>query len=256
MGVNTTDAIVLRRREFRETSLLVTLFTKDFGKINGLIKGARGARAQAGLNPQLFTLNRIVFYPRKRGDLDMVTECDLIDFFDDAKRDLERLAFASYFGELVDVVGQARQPSSELFDLLLNSLKRLSDNSSAKRTARIFEIKLLKILGLSPNLTNCVGCNKDIEWKATDRASFVLRDGGLRCKECDTGNSVTKGVLPILRGTANFIMHVERASHERVSRIKVSRPVGVQLERLMDAFIAFYVKSNLKSVDFLRKLKI
>src|SRR3989338_2409031 len=100
MAINKTGAIVLRTRELRETSIIATFYTGSFGKINGVVKGVRGGRAQyAGGALELFALDEIVFYERKGSDLFLISQCDLVNFFSAARNRLDSLAHATYLIE-------------------------------------------------------------------------------------------------------------------------------------------------------------
>ncbi len=68
MPIQKTEGVLLKKRDLRETSLIVTFYTKDFGKISGVLKGVRGERPTASGVPQLFSLNQIVFYEKKKKD--------------------------------------------------------------------------------------------------------------------------------------------------------------------------------------------
>ena len=76
MAIQKTDALLLRKKDLRETSLILSFFTRDFGKINGVLKGVRGSRARGNANPLYFSLDQIVFYEKKKSDLFIISQCD------------------------------------------------------------------------------------------------------------------------------------------------------------------------------------
>ncbi len=249
MAIQTTDGIVLKKQNLRETSIILTLFTKDFGKLSGIIKGARGPKAAIGNNPQVFTLNRVVFYERKRGNLNSISQCDLKDFFEPVRKDLERTVYANYLLELVNSVTVEGDVNEEIYNLLLNSLKLISGQASAKRVARIFEIKLREISGFMPELDTCASCDREIE----QDAKFSFRLGRLLCKKCEGKD---KDAVKMSRGTINFIDRVRRSPFEFVSRVKVSQNVGRELEGFLRRFVDYHIQRNLKTVEFLKKIKL
>lgn len=254
MAIHTTDAIILRKQDVRETSLLVVFYTKDFGKIKGLIKGVRGPRGQVGQQVQLFTLNRIVFYDPRRSSLHTVSQCDLIDFFEAARYDMLKTSYACYFIELVDALTGDKDKSEEIYDLLLNSLMLLKTEASPKRISRILEIKLLMLSGLMPRLDKCVLCEEVIDFrrKGVKEARFSYKSGGLICEGCFKEDTSSRRILP---GTANFIDHVERTSYDKASRIKVSRHVGHELEDIMKKFLKYQLDKEIKALDFIEELE-
>ena len=249
MAIQKTDAILLRRRNLRESSLILTFFTKDFGKLGGVVKGVRGPRAQLGTCPQLFTLNKIIFYESKRKKLNIISQCDLKDFFDPIRRDLEKSTYAEYFLELADSFSEDYDKNEELFQLLVDSLMFLCTPASVKRIARIFEIRLLNLMGLMPDLTNCTNCG--VEPQTTIKFSFHL--GGLLCETC---SNQERGAVEISRGTINFIEHVKNLSYERAQRIKVSAKVGRELELILRNFVDHQLQYKPKTVQFMKKIGI
>lgn len=248
VNIRTADAIILRKYPFRETSLLLILYTKEYGKIKGIIKGIRGPRGQFGSFPEIFTLNKVVFYESKRREFFYVTECSLIDLFQNIRLDLERTGYATYLVELTDAASPFNDKNEELFDLLLNSLRLLCSSGSAKRITRIFEIKLLLILGLTPALDSCMQCGRGAE----RGAKFSFRLGGLLCQSC---HSFDKAATDISPGTVNFISHIEKTPHERTPRIKVSKKVGQELEYILRRFLDMHIDKKLKTLEFLRKIE-
>src|SRR3989338_4612181 len=250
MAIHTTDAIILREHDVRETSLLVTFFTRDFGKIKGLLKGVRGPKGPLGYQVQVFTLNKIVFYESKKADSHIVSQCDLLDFFEDIRKDIVKTGYAYYFIELVDALTEKSAESAEIFDLLLNSLNLLKTDASPKRIARILEIKLLQLSGVMPRLDACVSCGEAVDSK-NGSLRFSYKFGGLLCKNCAAKDSTSR---QILAGTVNFIDHIERAPYEKAENIKVSKDVGEELEGLMKRFLAYQLDTQLKSVEFLKAI--
>ncbi len=246
MAIQKTEGILLRKAHLRETSLILTFYTRDFGKIKGIVRGVRGPRGSCGgANMEIFALDGLVFYERKRSDIFTISQCDLLDFFGPVRASLEKLAYAAYLAELMDSVTALGDKNTEAFDLLLNSLKLLAGECSSKRVARIFEIKLLHLLGLMPTLEICANCGDKVDGPAR----FSFRHGGLICKKCLQSDREAR---PILQGTIKFIEHIRLLPYERVARIKVASEVGHELERTLRKFLDYHIERRLKTVEFLK----
>jgi len=246
--IQKTDAIILKKYPLRETSLLLILYTKDFGKIKGVIKGVRGPRAQFGSYPEILTLNRIVFYEGKRKEFFYITQCDLLDHFRDMRMDLERTSYATYMAELAEATSVFGDKNEEFFELLLNGLRGLCSTASPKRITRIFEIKLLILLGLMPTLDGCAHCRG----KAQGEVKFSLLSGGLLCKSCFSSD---KAAIDISAGTVKFIKYIEKAELKKTSRVKVSKEVGEEVEDVLRRFLDAHIEKKLKTIDFLKKIE-
>jgi len=249
MGIIETDAILLKKTELRETSLLVDFYTRESGKIKGVIKGVRNPQPQFGSVYEAVTLDRIVFYEKTNRAINLVSQCDLLDFFYPLRQGLDRLSFAIYFTELIDATCQYGQANADIYELLLGSLRFLCGNGSARRIARIFEIKLMKYLGMMPVMKRCVNCDVDV----IERPKFSVKNGGVLCPDCYSSDS---GCRPILTGTVNFIESVAALPLDKVTRVKVAKQVGRDVEHLMRGFLEYHLQKRFRTVIFMENAGI
>ena len=150
MAIQKTEAILLKKKDFRETSFILTFFTKDFGKVDGIIKGARGYRPRGDANPIFFSLDQVVFYEKKKGGISIISQCETQEVFLNILKEWGRAASAYYMLELVDVFTEPGGKSEEVFECLLNSFKFLDNGKESESITRLFEIKLLTALGFWP----------------------------------------------------------------------------------------------------------
>lgn len=246
--IHKTDAIILRTRPYKETSLIVTFYTRDFGKINGLAKGVKRPKARYASAFQPFSFNQIIFYERKESDLVTITQCDLKDSFEPIRADLVKTAYASYLSELTDEVAEPKDKNEELFKLLFLILKLLSESEEeAERLVRIFEVKLLVLAGLMPALDTCVNCDK----KITHTARFSLSLGGIVCPNCFSQDPQAR---PISQGAAATIIYLQKASLKDALRLKFTAPITQELKNILIGFIEYQLEKPLKTLSFLQKI--
>ncbi len=249
MAIQKTEGILLRRQDLRETSIILTFYTRDFGKIKGIVRGIRGPRGQyGGGGLEICAHDGIVFYERKRGDIYTVSQCDLIDFFYPMRASLEKLAYAVYLAELLDSVTSLGDKNEDVFDLMVNSQRFLCGDASARRVARVFEIKLLYLIGLMPSLELCVCCGG----KIADSRRFSYVHGGLVCSQCARTERQTVAILP---GTAKFMEHVLNSPYDKAARVKVAAAVGKELETILRTFLDYHIERRLKTVHFLKEIE-
>lgn len=154
MALQKTEAIILRRQEVRETSLLIVAYSRHLGKVLGLLKGVRGARAAVPWYLEPMTLQALVLYERRRSPYCLISSCDLMDAFDPLRRDLAKLCFASFCLDLVDAMTETQDPHPEIFESLLSCLRAMGEGADPKSMARSLEVKLLKASGLLPELAS------------------------------------------------------------------------------------------------------
>jgi len=250
MSIIETEAILLNKIELRETSLLLDYYTKESGRIKGCIKGVRSPQPQFGSVYEILTLDKIIFYERKNSDIYTVSRCELVDYFPELRKDLKKLGYAAYFAELINTTCGIGEKNEGIFEVLVESLRALCGSGSAKRITRVFEIKLLKALGLVPRLRQCVNCGSE---DITRETRVSIKSGGVLCRRCA---SVDLASIPILAGTLNFIESVAHMPLEKVSRIKLSDPVGKEVERFLKVFLDFHVHTHFKSMEFMKEVGV
>ena len=153
MAIQKTEAIILRRQEVRETSLMLTAFSRHLGKFQGLVKGVRGGRAAVPWYLEPLTLQSVVLYERRRSPWVLVSTCDLLDGFEPIRHDLVRTATATYGLDLVDAMTGVGDAQPEIFELLLSFLRGLeSPEADPSSLTRFLEIHLLRASGLLPRV--------------------------------------------------------------------------------------------------------
>jgi DNA repair protein RecO (recombination protein O) len=248
MPAQRAEGIILRKYPLRETSYILVVFTKEFGKIKGVIKGVRSPYPQFAGNFEIFIKCELLFYRKQKRPMDLITQCEAIDFYLPVRKDIERLTYANYFIELISVVTNDYDPNEELYRILVQSLEMLGTGSSAKRVSRIFEIKLLGVLGLSPQLAECVECGSPLE----RGIGFSPASGGALCSGCASRD---KGSLELSLGTLKFLRKIQQSDFDKTSHIKVSREVGRETERILKRFMAYHLGRPMKSLKFLEKME-
>ena len=208
MSSEKTLAIVLRTIEFSETSLVVTLFTEDFGKISALAKGARRPKGPFDGALDLLSICRVVFLPKSSGTLDLLTEAKLERCFRAATRNLKSLNAAYYVAEMLRELTDEHDPHPELFRFAQNTLVSLDaletgQNQEVSQYVMRFELAALRLLGHAPTLRDCAGCGKQL--RIARRVAFGLIAGGVLCEHCRQG---TRQVASISAGGISAMLQV------------------------------------------------
>jgi len=198
-------AIVLRTVEFMESSLVVTLFTREFGKVRALAKGARRLKGPFESAIDLLALCRIVFLRKSSEALDLITESKLLRRFRPAGRNLSSLYAGYYVAELLSELTDDYDPHPELFDLADESLLALSAGEPVANRVLRFELVALRFLGHLPSLETCVDCSAKVPM--TGRVAFGHQHGGVLCPQCVKGKQqlvwASAGALRAMRQLAD-----------------------------------------------------
>ena len=185
------DALVLRTVDFSETSLIVTLYTRQFGKIEALAKGGRRLKGPFESSLDILARNSIGFIP-KRGDvLDLLTESKLIRRFRIHSKNLAGTLGGYYAAELVNSFTAVHDPMPAVYDLTVKVLNQLEEGTLVMRTLTRFEGRFLQLLGHSPALRNCVECGESMPREPNIPIMFGVLDGGVLCPTCLPGHRQT-----------------------------------------------------------------
>ena len=248
MGALKAEGIVLRKYYLRETSYILVLYTREFGKIRGVLKGVRKPFPQFSGNFETLSLCRILFYKKKKSSLDLITQCESTDYFNKVRDDLEKLVNATYFTEMVDAVTSDNDADPGIFDILKSSLGMLGRSSGAKRTRRIFEIKLLSALGFSPQVDECVKCSKSVD----EKSFFSAASGGIMCTQCNKGSEDN---IPVSLGAIKFMRKIQSSDIEKAEHIKIGQEIGLETEKILDTFVRYQLGRPVKSLKFLSELR-
>lgn len=247
MAIQKTAAILLGKKEIRQTSCIAHFYTKDFGKIRGLIKGARGPRAVFGTYLQEFCDYYIVYYEKKRKNIHTISECDLKETFRHLNDDLERRLWAYYAVELVDKLTALEDKNSNIYWLLLHTLKLFDSERFIDKVVMLFQIKLLQFLGLMPQLEFCVNCDK----RPASEMHFSIRFGGLLCDKC-FGADIQSFFLS--KGTAASMRLLAKTPLLSLSRISISKKLREEISQLLGRFIDYQLGEHLKSARFIKSV--
>lgn len=248
MAIQTTEAVVLSRKDFRETSILATFYTKGFGKIKGIVKGIRAERSKYGSAAELFTLNKIVFYEKSKSEFNNITQCDLIDGLFGIRKYLSAIAYAAYISELADLLTEPNEADEEIFELLRRSLKLLSEKEDPIKVTRIFEMRFLANLGFAPTFENCNNCGSDISQKA----KFSFRYGGMLCERC---LRLDANAQAITRGTVQTLSHIKNSTLDSLMKFKISKSIENELGTLVEKLVASHLEKPPKTKKFIREVR-
>jgi DNA repair protein RecO (recombination protein O) len=194
MSSEKATALVLRVVDFSETSCVVTLFTREFGKVRGLAKGARRPKGPFESALDLLALVRIVFLRKSSDSLDLLTEAKLERRFRPSGGDLSNLYSAYYVAELLNELTDDYDPHEALFDAADATLLALSAGQSVAATLVRFELQALREGGHLPTLEACANCGGSLE--PNGRVPFSQLAGGALCKSCRVGQKQVISISP------------------------------------------------------------
>jgi len=248
MSVYKTEGIVLHQFELGEADRILTLYTRDRGKVRAVAKGVRRTRSGLAGSTQLFTYVDLVLYQGK--DLDSISQVQLKESFNKLREDLFRMAYSSYVLDLVRELTVEGDANEGMFVLLLQTLRLMAEVDDLEMILRIFEIRAMTLMGYQPVLDRCLHCNEVI---LSGKVLFHPGSGGLLCGECS--NALPGKTVLITRGTVEIMKRFLDLNYRQLLKLKLTDYARKELELVMEPFIQYHVDRNLKSLDFLKSVR-
>ena len=245
----TTWAIVIKTLDYGESDRIVAFYTSDFGKVRGIAKGAKRSKRRFSNALELFTLSRLIFFHKRDAGLMRIEGCDIVDTFPAIREDIRKIAFGCYCVELVDEMTAERESNPDLFDMLRAFLSLLNGGRAEPELLRIFEIRLLSLVGYRPGLERCLRCNQTLEHGG--QIHFSVKQGGVLCERC---SQVYGDLIPVSPGTARMLHVAMEMDLSKVHRLKFSQRALWEGETILSAFIQYHINKELKSKKFLKEL--
>jgi DNA repair protein RecO (recombination protein O) len=242
------DAVVLRHSNLGEADRLLTLYTRELGKVRAIAKGARKMTSRKAGHIEPFTHVRLQL--AKGRDLFIVTQAETIDSYQPLREDLTKTGYAAYVIELLDrFIPDEETSTPSLFRLLTETLSRLAAEEEAWIPIRYYEMRLLDFLGFRPQLFECANCGREI---LPQDQFFSFSAGGAICPRC--GESLT-GLHKISIEALKYLRHFQRSTYREAARAHPEADTQKELETLMQGYFTHLLERELKTPGFIKRVK-
>jgi len=252
MPLFTTHAIVIRSLNYGESDKIVTFFTKEFGKLKGIAKGARRSRKRFQNALGLFSHLHLIFFDKEGLGLVRAESCDILNSFPKIKEDLKKILYGNYYLELVNEMAGEREGNQEAFELLLSFLSNLEEMEPQEEQLRFFEIRMLSLFGYRPNMEKCDLCKKGWEdLKEIPTVFFSLERGALVCERC---SKMSNNLIPLSLGTARLIEKISQMELSKIQRLRFTLQALSESRELLPKFISYQLGKELKSLKAMNEI--
>ncbi len=236
MSTEKATALVLRVVDFSESSCVVTLFTREFGKVSALAKGARRPKGAFDSALDLLTLCRVVFLRKSSEALDLLTEAKLLRRFRLCDHNLSRLYAGYYVAELLSELTDEYDAHPLLFDNAERTLSQLGQGPCVGTSIAQFEMAALRILGHHPSLDQCADCGGEI--RTGRRVPFAQTAGGVLCPRCRPHHTqvvqVSEEVIRVLKNLTN-------AESNTMDTAKIHRRTAGELRGVLNHYMTQFL---------------
>lgn len=236
------EGIVISEINYRETSKIINIFTKDLGIVGVMAKGARRVKSSlSGLTTKL-TYGMFDIYYKEHG-LSTLVEVNILDNFKNIKRDINLISYACYLLELSTQVYK-HDNNSDIYSLLISSLKKIDAGYDYQVITNILELKLLEYLGIKPVIDSCVSCGKK-----TDIVTISSYRGGYLCKNCVQDESIVNiKTIKLLR----MFYYVDIS---KISKLDITDTIKKELDNFINDYYDRYSGIYLNSKKILKDLE-
>src|SRR5688572_31425816 len=156
MGLYRDEGIVLCTHKLGEADRIVSVLTRNHGKVRAVAKGVRKTKSRFGARLEPPTHLQLLFY-EGRGELDIVTQAETIDHFRAIRDDLDRLTRAVSMLEAADQLSLEGEANPQLHQMLLGALRALAGNAAPLVVPGFF-LKVLALEGFGPEVATCIEC--------------------------------------------------------------------------------------------------
>lgn len=239
------DAVVLRRRDLGEADRILTIYTLEHGKLRVVAKGVR--RPKSRLAGHLEPYSRTSLLLAQGRNLDIVTQASLLAPLKQLHQDEARIAYAGYFGDLLDAMTADAQPQPAVYELLLTALQRLDEGGDFQITRLFFELGLLRLLGFRPELRQCIACGNRIE----PGVNGFSPEGGVLCAACRAGDAQS---APISVNAVKLLRLLDQAELATADGLRLSNELRAEVEQHMRGYLRHVLERDLGSASVLKVL--
>ena len=235
------EGVVISELDFRETSKIINVMTKEFGKIGIIAKGAKQIKSKLRTGTMAITHGFFhVYY--KENKLSILKEVEVINDFLNIKSDLSKLGAATY---IIDVFNQVTKNefNEAWYNDFLATLEKIDEGYDAKIITNIFSLKVMGMLGIMPELNSCITCGDK-----ANIVTFSIAKGGFVCEDCCMGDQVfSDKTIKLLR----MLSYVDIA---KITKLDIKRETAKEIDLIINQYFEEYSGLYLNNKKIMEKL--
>lgn len=240
--------IIIKEANYKDNDKILTIFTAEKGIISAVARGCKKIKNRVGAMLQVFSYGSFSLQVTSKGYI--ISDARVDEVFFGLREDLERLALAQYFCELIFALSPEYPNSQDFLKLFLNSLYYLaSGKKDYKILKSIFELRACSMCGYEPDLIGCIECKKYV----TPTMIFFIDKGVLMCEDC-AKNAEKSNSYKISEAVALALKYIIYSPVEKIFSFKISDSCVKILSEITEVYVMFHLDYRFKSLDFYNKL--
>lgn len=248
-----TSAIVLRRREYSEFDLIVTVLTREHGKITLIAKAAKKSAKRFPGILEPFNALRISYRLGRRKGMPVLTEATLDRPFESIRSDFIKTAYASYWAECIAAWMEEGQVRPEIYRLLAFVLEELADERMpAAMLSILFQMRFIGQEGFHPILESCTCCQISIDQMPQHNFCIDLNQGGVVCNQCPPSG---RRRLYLNKGTLKQLQWIADGDLAKARRVRFSPAALAEATTFLEVFVPYHIGKMPKSLQVLQQIR-
>lgn len=241
------QALVLRVTDYNDRDALLTLLTREHGKLTVKARGLRRKNSPLAACCQLLAYGDFTLF-EYRG-MYTINEAAAIELFSDLRKDLTTLSLGTYFAQSAAVIAQEDLPNPELLSLVLNCLHALSKLRLPQQQVKaVYELRAACLAGYTPDLFGCHSCGSQ------QVALFDISAGALLCDGCRNSSGGIR--LPVTAGMLDAMRYITYCDASKLFAFRTGLDTLEQLSSLTEAFLTTQLEQGFSTLDFYKSLLI
>ena len=242
----TIQGLVLRVTPYKDNDALLTVLTRDQGKLTLKARGLRRKTSPLIAPCQLLAYGEFTVF-EYRGFC-TINEAHSIELFQQLRKDLSKLSLGTYFAQAAEVLSQEDMPNPELLSLVLNCLYSLSKlNADERQVKAVFELRSACIAGYAPDLSGCHRC------AAVQPDRFDISEGRLECSACRDPSSA--GIrMPVSAGALDAMRYICFCDPKKLLAFQAGDQTLDELAHITESYLTTQLERSFSTLDFYKAL--
>ena len=263
MTFRKTEAITINQKNYSETSQILTLYTRDYGKMTVLARGIKRPKHRLLNPPDLFSYSEVIFIDKSPQGMNLLTEITVKENFQSLRINLSRLRMAFYIARFLNELTEPEEANPELFNLAVRTVRQLDavepepdkvkkgrkiiNNSCSDMEKMIifaFEAQALKYLGYMPNTLSCPVCKKTLA--KSRKVTFSFYNGSILCPACRSrqsgqpgGQAMKDDLIEVSAGVMKLVDVLSNPFLPDLKRLKITAPMRAELRGFINKYITY-----------------
>ncbi|MBF0099985.1 MAG: DNA repair protein RecO [Desulfobacterales bacterium] len=254
MSFFSTPAILIRRIDYGDADVILTFLSQYYGKVTVIAKHAKKSMKRfLGILELFCVIDMVCTRSKRKEAMPVLKEAELYQHFSNIREDIFKIAYASYWSELIRLWIEEGICQPIIYDLLYHVLLKSHQNTQPVTILNmIFQMRFMQQTGFMPNLSQCSQCGQLTDLIPQAKIMFHLAKGGILCHNCSLNQSNS---LFLSKGTLKYLQWMTQVPLEKTERLRLTEQPIKEGNDFLEMFVPFYLARGFNSLKVLQELK-